>query len=188
MLTRQLASKYARAFFETATEEKKLTEYGKQLLDVTKFLYSQDDLKDFLQNPLLQVKAKKEVLQKILPKKFRSGHVHNFLFLLLDKRRESLLPEICRQYMDLVRKAQNVVQAEVTVAYELGSAQEKNLAAKLSQKTGKTVVITKKIDKSILGGVIVKMGDKCIDGSVRRQMQSLKAQLLGTGAEIGVTE
>lgn len=178
MLSNQLAGKYARALFETAFEEKKLDKYKAALCEVTELIYSQTDLCDFMMHPLIKAEAKKEVLQKILPETAKKGSVHNFLMLLLDKRRESLLQAICSQYIQLANEAQDIITAEVTVAFDLSAQQERNLVAKLSKTTGKNVVITKKIDKSILGGVIVKMGDKCIDGSVKRQLQTMQARLL----------
>lgn len=178
MLINQLAGKYARAMFETAVEENKLDEYKAVLCEISELIYSQADLREFINHPRIKAEAKKEVLKKILPPAAKEGIVHNFLMLLLDKRREILLQVICNQYVQLANEAQNIINAEVTVAFDLSAQQEQNLVAKLSKTTGKNVVITKKIDKSILGGVIVKMGDKCIDGSVKRQIQTMQAQLL----------
>jgi F-type H+-transporting ATPase subunit delta len=178
MLINQLAAKYARALFETAVEDGRLKEYQSLLGEIVSIINSQDDLKDFISHPLIKAEAKREVLQKILPDYAKEGAVYNFLMLLLDKRRESLLQGIYSQYEVLANEAQNIVSAEVTLAYDISERQEKLLSDKLSASTGKTVVITKKIDKSILGGVIVKMGDKCIDGSVMRQMQAMQSALM----------
>lgn len=177
MLTTQLAQKYARAIYEVALEEKQLTQFGEQLVEVTDTVYSQADLTDFINHPRIKPEAKKEVIAKLFEGRL-TKIVYNFLLLLVDKRRESLLKEILNEYTALANAAQDIVEAEVTVACALSAEQEAQLVKKLSVTTGKTVVIKTKIDKSILGGVVVKIGDKLIDGSVTRRMQVLKAQLL----------
>ncbi|WP_110954212.1 F0F1 ATP synthase subunit delta [Anaerosinus massiliensis] len=177
MLTTQLAMKYARALYEVALEENQLKEFGQQLADATDVVYGQADLTDFINHPRIKPEAKKEVVAKLFEGKLAKV-VYNFFMLLIDKRRESLLKQILHAYTALANAAQNIVEAEVTVARKLSVEQESQLTKKLSETTGKTVVIKTKIDQSILGGVVVKIGDKLIDGSVVRRMQVLKAQLL----------
>ena len=177
MLTNQLATKYARALYEVAVEENKLNEFGAELKSVTDTVYSQADLADFINHPRINAEAKKKVLGDIMPEQL-SGSVHNFIMLLLDKRRESLLKEISKEFTAMSNAKQDIVEAEVTVAYPLSSEQEAKLVDKLSKSTGKTVKIQTKIDKSIVGGVVVKMGDKLIDGSVTSKIKSLGKQLM----------
>jgi F-type H+-transporting ATPase subunit delta len=114
--------------------------------------------------------------------------VHNFLLLLVDKRREAALPAIIAEYRNLANEARNIAEAEVITAMPLTDAEHKALAVKLSAVTGKNMVLKTQLDTSILGGVIVKIGDKLIDGSVARQLRMLKATLLTTEVtKIGVT-
>lgn len=177
MLTTQLSQKYAKAIFEVAVDEHKLSEFGAELSQVSEVVSSHADLEAFINNPQVKAEAKKEVFEKLF-KEDVSPMVYNFFMLLIDKRRESLLKEIASEYKALANAAQGIVEAEVTVAHELSKAQEDKLVEKLQITTGKTVVIETKIDKSILGGIVVRIGDKLIDGSVIRQMQALKTQLL----------
>ena len=177
MLNIQLANKYAVAIFELAKEENQLEAYGTQLEEVAALIDSQADLKAFVQNPQVQPKAKKEIITKLFKEDLAST-VYNFIMLLIDKRRESLLAEIVALYQTLSNEARNIVKADVTVAALLSKEQEAGLVAKLEQVTGKQVLIRTHVDKSILGGVIVKIGDKLIDGSIVRQMQSLQKQLM----------
>lgn len=177
MLNIRLAQKYARAIFEVAAEEGQLREFGAQLAEVNKVITSQPDLQAFISNPQVQTEAKKEVIDKLF-KEDLTGFVYNFIMLLIDKRRETLLKEIVAAYQKMANQAQNIVEAKVTVASALTKAQEARLIQKLQETTGKTVVVDTTVDKGILGGVIVRIGDKLIDGSVMRQMQALKAQLM----------
>jgi F-type H+-transporting ATPase subunit delta len=177
MLNIQLANKYAVAIFELAKEENELEAYGEQLTQVSQVVAAQADLKAFINNPQVQPLAKKELLSKLFKEDLASS-VYNFIMLLVDKRRESLLEEIAGRYQALSNAARNIVEAEVTVTSELSDAQKKSLIAKLEKVTGKKVLISTHIDKSIIGGLVVKMGDKLIDGSVVSQMKSLQKQLM----------
>ncbi len=177
MLNVQLANKYAVAIFELAKEENQLEAYGDQLAEISQTIAGQADLKAFINNPQVQPQAKKELLSKLFKEGLASS-VYNFIMLLIDKRRESILEEIAGRYQALSDAARNIVKAEITVAAALSEAQQASLVAKLEKVTGKTVFVSTHIDKSILGGVIVKMGDKLIDGSVCSQMQSLQKQLM----------
>ncbi|MFA6850482.1 MAG: ATP synthase F1 subunit delta [Selenomonadaceae bacterium] len=177
MLNVQLARKYSMAVFELAQEEGKLEEYGEQLAEVSRIIFGQADLKAFVTNPQVQPKAKKELLSKLFKEEV-SLTVYHFIMFLVDKRRESLLEAIDHEYRILSNAARGIVVADVTVASELKSGQQAELIAKLEKVTGKTIKIRSHIDKSIIGGVIVKMGDKRIDGSVIGRMQALKTQLL----------
>lgn len=177
MLNTQLAKKYAKAIFEIAVEDDKLPEIGAQLDMVSAAVEQNEELKNFVGNPKIQAAAKKAVMEKLFADD-TTDVVYNFLMLLIDKHRESLLREIALAYKALSNAAQNIVEANVTVAASLTGEQEEKLVKKLEMTTGKTVVIHTKIDKSIIGGVVVRIGDKLIDGSVVRRMQALKAQLL----------
>lgn len=177
MLRSQLSGKYAKAIFEVAVEENKLNEFGAQLAKVNQAIASHADLAGFFNNYQIKAEAKKEVIVKLFKDEL-SKSVYNFFMLLIDKRRESLLRGIVSEYKKLANAAQNIVEAKVTVASALSQQQEEQLIKKLETTLGKTVIVETKIDKSILGGVVLRIGDKLIDGSITRQMQVLEAQLL----------
>ena len=177
MLNIQLANKYAVAIFELAQEENKLEVYGIQLDEICRLISGQADLKAFMNNPQVQPQAKRELFSKLFKEDLAST-VYNFIMLLIDKRRESLLEAIVERYQALSNDARNIIEAEVTVAAALIQGQQEQLVAKLEQVTGKTVLVSTRVDKSIIGGIVVKLGDKLIDGSVVRRMQSLQKQLM----------
>ena len=188
MLSNELANKYAKAVFELKKKKKKLQEVENDLKFIVQTISSQQDLSDFIYHPHVKLEAKKEIFTKI----FRAeiGDLTNkFMSLLFDKKREMLLPQIVGEFEVLANEAQNIIKAQVIVATALNVEQRTALINKLSMATGKTVVAEYKIDTGILGGVIVKIGDKLIDGSIVRQIAALKAQLLADETtKIGVNE
>ena len=177
MLNLQLARKYAMAIFEIAQDEDKLIPYGEELQLVSQVTFSHAELRGFLTNPQIQPKAKKELLTKLFQGEL-SKTVFNFLMLLVDKRRAALIEAIEHEYAILSNKARGIVLADVTSAFPMTESQSSKLKAKLEEITEKSIQLRMHMDEQILGGVIVKMGDKRIDGSVVGRMQSLKEQLL----------
>lgn len=140
MLNLQLARKYARAFFLVAQEENKLTEYGEELAAVAKAIESQADLKLFITNPQVRAGAKKDILGKLFQGEI-SEMTLNFLFLLADKKRESLLEEITRAYEAFSNEARGIIVADVTSALEISPEASGRLQKKLAALTGKTVKV-----------------------------------------------
>lgn len=177
MLNLQLAKKYAAAMFELAQEENKLKEYGKQLEDIRQLFETQPLLKAYMGNPQIQSAEKKELLNKVFGDDVDKT-VRNFMLLLVDKHRITLIEEIVGKYQALSNEAQNIVIAHVTTATALSKQQKHDLTAKLEAITDKHVKLKTHIDESIIGGVIVKMGDKLIDGSVTNRIKSLEKQLM----------
>ena len=141
MLNIQLARKYGVAIFEIAKEDNKLEEYGKELAQVSKDLFSHADLKGFLTNPQVQPQAKKDILSKLVQGEI-SDLMFKFLLLLVDKRRIVLLEAINECYQELSNKEQGIVIADVTSAFELKDELRQSLGRKLEEVTGKKVQLT----------------------------------------------
>jgi F-type H+-transporting ATPase subunit delta len=145
------------------------------------------ELATLIYHPQVAVEAKKDTVNKVFGSQVEDA-VRKFLLLLIDKRRESALPAIIKEYQALANQDQNVTEAEVITALPLAEGELQAIAAKLGDMTGKKVKLATKIDQRIVGGVIVKIGDKLIDGSVTRQLKMLQAALLKTEVtKIGVT-
>jgi len=176
MLNIQLATKYSRAIFELAQEENKLDDYAKDLLQVYEDVFSLPEAVKFFQNPLIPHQAKKDLLAKAFEKEI-SPEVFNFLMLLVDKNRIGIFNEIYEIFNGLKNQAQGILVADVVTAFALTKTQESQLTKKLAAVTGKKIQIRKHEDKSILGGVIVTIGDKRIDGSAAGRLRALKGTL-----------
>lgn len=177
MLTNQLASTYAQAIYELADSKGMLDQVEEQLLLVDRTISSHEDLHNLMYHPQVPAQAKKETLVQIFGADL-TDYVRNFLMLLVDKRRETALPAITREYVRLANEKRNIAEAEVITAVPLTEEQQKALQAKLSAVTCKNIVLKPQIDQSIIGGVVVKIGGKLIDGSVTGRVQALRTALL----------
>lgn len=179
MLANQLAVKYAQALYELAAEKKMLDQVEKELWIVEDTITTYKDLSTIIYHPKVLAHTKKETIRKIFGQDI-ADVVLRFLLLLVDKRRETVLPAIIREYIKLANRARNIIEAEVTTAMPLEQEQSTALINKLSLVTGKTIVLKKSINKAIIGGMVIKIGDQFIDGSVARQLEILKSALLNT--------
>lgn len=177
MLKDQLAIKYAQALYELAAEKSMLSEAEQQLKELEQALTAYSDLATLLYHPRVDAKAKKAVLTQVFDGEL-ADFVQRFLLLLIDKRRETILPVIFTEFQRLLNEARNMIEVDVITALPLDDAEHKALAEKLGIVTGKNVILKTKIDPSILGGVIVQIGDKLIDGSVARQLKTLQTVLI----------
>lgn len=183
----ELAGKYAQAIFELAQEKNQLSEVEAQLKQVLAAIEQHGDLKVFMVHPRVPAAAKKNLVKSLFTEQI-SDYVLNFLLLVIDRRRESLLKEMVDRYVALANATRNIVVAQVTTACDLSAEQSSALQQKLSAVTGKTVTMEVAVNPAILGGLIVKLGDKLIDGSVARQLTVLKQVLLNNEVtKIGVT-
>lgn len=177
MLNLQLVRKYAKAIFEIAQEEGKLVEYGDELKAAREGIESVPQAIEFFSNPQIDPKLKKELLQKCFKKEL-SKDVYHFLLLLVDKHRFVLFPAIVDEYRALSNEARGILIADVTTASAASKKQQKAIADKLEQVTGKKVELRLHEDKPLIGGVVVKIGDRRIDGSVAGRLETMKRKLL----------
>ena len=176
MLNIQLATKYARAIFELAQEENKLDDYDNDLSLIQEDVFTIPDAVTFFKNPLVPHQAKKDLLTKAFKGEI-SDNVMNFLLLLTDKNRIGIFNEIYEIFTNLKNDAQGILVADVTTAFPLTKAQESKIGMKLAAVTHKIIQIRRHEDKNILCGVIVRIGDKRIDGSAAGRLQALKSSL-----------
>jgi len=173
-----IAKRYARAFFDIAAEENRYEEYYGELLKFSSIVEESGDLKEFLANPIFDNDDKKAVVKTILDKISLSGIAANFLNLLADKQRIDALPDVVRCYRELMDEALKKVRVQVKTAFPLSSELSGGLAKSLETLTGKQVEMTIEEDPSLLGGVVVKVGDTLFDGSIKSQLNNIR-NLLG---------
>jgi F-type H+-transporting ATPase subunit delta len=173
-----IAKRYARAFFEIAAEERLYEKYYDELNKFSGIIKESEDLKDFLANPVFDQADKKAVVTTLLQKIQLSPLTTNFLNLLVDKGRIGILPDIegCyRIYMDDTLKR---VRVSVRSAFPLSAELKGMLQKKLEELTGKQVDMSIAEDASLLGGIVVRVGDTLYDGSIRAQLNNIN-NLLG---------
>ena len=176
MLNIQLASKYATAIFEIAKDENNLDGYDKDLSRIRADVFDIPDAVKFFQNPLVPQQAKKDLLKRAFDKEI-SATVMNFPMLLVDKKRIGVFKEIHDIFTSLKNKEQGILIADVTTAFTLSKKQQDALIKKLTTLTGRKIKVRTHKDASILGGLILKIGDKRIDGSAAGRLRALQNSL-----------
>ena len=170
MIKSQVGRRYSKAIFEIAEEKNQVKEIY-EMLNSAMILYRTDkEFKNFILNPLIDNEQKKSVLNKIFGKD-NSDNL-NILLYILDKGRVNCIKYIVTEYLKIYYRKNRILDVKATFTKELTDEQKKKLIDKLSQKTGKEINLEIKIDKDILGGGIIKIGDKIIDGSIRRELDN----------------
>jgi F-type H+-transporting ATPase subunit delta len=131
----EIAEPYAQALMALAIDQNQTEAFGQEARTLLQLLNDLEELKQFIQNPTIAEQSKKGVLKEILGKD-ANPYLNNFLMLLVDKRRISLLPEICDKYLTQLRKLNNIVLAEVTSVEELSKQQLEAVTEKVKQISG----------------------------------------------------
>ena len=177
MLNMELARKYARAIFELACEDNALKEYGADLAKVQKLYTECPELKAYLCNPNIQPEDKKTLLKEVFEGGVRET-VLNFLLLLIDKRRMMVFDAINAIFGQLSNEKLGIAVADVTTVEPLSPEQLQELTARLESLTGKQVSLREHRDPSLIGGVVVRIGDRRIDGSIKGRLAAMTAELM----------
>jgi len=172
-----IARNYAEALLELARRADDPAGWGKLIRDVANGVRQDVTLQHFLESPKISEQQKNEVFFQALGDRV-PRHFLRFLQTLVRKRRQLLIPEISIEYDNLLDIHEGRVHANVTVARETSAEDESLIARQLSRVVGKTVVPHLNVNPAILGGVVVKIGDTVMDGSVRRRLGRLRSQIL----------
>ena len=151
--------------------------YAVALDDVADLLRREPRIRLFLETPRVGPEEKKRVVRQAFTGRVPE-HFLRFLLVLVDKRRQSLLGRIADEYRALVDVLENRVRAEITVASAPAPDFQREIVGALELKLGRTVVPTFRVNPSLLGGVMVRVGDQILDGSVRRRLGTLRRRLL----------
>jgi F-type H+-transporting ATPase subunit delta len=172
-----IARNYAEALLELARRAKDLRGWGALLQGIASAMEGDPKLRAFLETPRVDAATKNTVLRKALTDRSPAKFVR-FVESVVTHRRQMLIPVIAQEYMDLVDAAENRMHANVTVAREADEKTSKLIADRLSKVFDKTVVPHLTVDPRILGGVVVRVGDTVMDGSVRRRLSVLRGRML----------
>ena len=172
-----IAKNYAEALLELARRADDPSGWGKLIRDVANGIRQDLTVQHFLESPKISEAQKNEVFFQALGDRV-PRHFLRFLQILVRKRRQMLIPTISSEYDKLLDIHEGRVHANVTVARETSAEDESRIAEQLSRVVGKTVVPHLNVNPAIIGGVVVKIGDTVMDGSVRRRLARLRGQIL----------
>lgn len=173
-----VARNYAEVLHALAAKAGDPVAWGGMLDAVALAMGSDVTMRRFLESPRVESAKKQAALRKAFADTFPAPFV-KFLTTLVAKRRQMAIPQIATEYRAILDVAAGRVHATVTVARPLDEAGTQALAAQLSKAFNATVIPHVSVDAEIMGGVIVRVGDKVMDGSVRRRMRALRTRLLG---------
>lgn len=170
---------YAETLLTLATREGQAEEWGTLIESVASAMKEDQTLKTFLESPKLAAARKIEILKAALGERVPPLFLR-FLETVIMKRRQMVIPEIAQEYRALIDESEDRVHANVTLARKPSEPEQDALKRQLSRLFGKRVMPHISINPAILGGVIVKVGDTVMDGSVRRRLASLRTRMLAT--------
>jgi F-type H+-transporting ATPase subunit delta len=172
-----VARNYAEVLFTLAGRADSAEAWGRALSAIAEAIRQDATMRRFLESPRIDAARKQAVLVRAFGSVLPAPFVR-FLATIVRKRRQSAIPAIAVEYERLLDVAANRVHAEVTVARAMDDAAVQAMAAQLSKAFGKEVVPHLTVDPAILGGAVVRIGDRVVDGSVRRRLGALRTRLL----------
>ncbi|WP_300361375.1 ATP synthase F1 subunit delta [Fusobacterium sp.] len=174
MADNKVGKRYAEAIFSVGESNNNLKEIYDALNSLMEMYVKDKEFKNFINHPLISLEDKRDFLDKIY--KDETEEVKNILFYLLEKGRISDIREIVAEYLKIFYAKNQILDVEATFAMELTEAQKAKLIENLEKSTKKKINIKVNVDKSIIGGGILKIGDKIIDGTIKTQLSTLAKQ------------
>lgn len=177
MIGSKVTRRYAKALMGLGREDGRYAQYGKELQEFSQFCRDYQEFGGVIGNRVFSVEDRKEILKMVLERSGFSDLMKNFLNLLLDKNRIGAIDQITMHYERLTDEISNIARAEVMTSSPLGTAAQDKLKKALGDLTKKEIQMEIREDESLIGGVIVKIGDMVLDGSVKAQLQGLKESL-----------
>lgn len=174
-----LARRYAKALFAVGKENESYEAYNDALQGVAGLYASNPEIVDALTNPLYPLDVREKVMAKVIASMEVDKVMGNFLKLLVQKKRAEILPEIAEEFQIMVNEEKNVSHGSIVSAVELSDELQAKVQATLEKLTGKQVVLSTSVDPSLIGGIVAKVGDLVLDGSIRTQLAGLKDSIKG---------
>lgn len=171
--------RYAKAFFSTAKEKNLLDALKSDIELVLSVCTGSKDFILLLESPIVKTSKKSGLLSAIFQKKVNELTM-NFLLLIAKNKREVNIPGICRNFLDLTRKDQNIKSALLTSAAEIDADTIKKVEVLLGKELDATVELSTSVNPDILGGLVLRIDDKQYDASVATQLKKIKQTLLET--------
>jgi F-type H+-transporting ATPase subunit delta len=176
-----VARNYADTLFTLAERDGSERAYVEMLGEVATLYRESAAFRSFLLTPRISTEAKRTVLREAFAGRYPETFIR-FLLVVLEKRRQGLLPEIDEQYREILNEKTGRVHANVTLPFEADAAFRAELEAALSKILGGKVSADFRTDERLIGGLVVRVKDRVLDGSVRRKLQLMRRALLEHGA------
>ena len=172
-----IARRYAKALLLIGKEDGQAESYRDELAAVAGLVEKEKALDQALTNPLYDVEARKKVLQTVIEKLDLSKVMSSFLILLFDKRRIGFIGPINDFYQRMADELKNVARASLVSATELSTETVDKIRNALSARTGKDIVLEVNQDPALIGGIVTRIGDLVLDGSIKTQLLNMRETL-----------
>ena len=176
-----IAERYATAIFEISKEDASLAKLEANISDLAAAVADSADLRDLISSPILARADQKKAIAVIADKMGLEPVLKNGLGVMAERRRLFVLPQLIERLRDMIAEDKGEVTAEVVSAKALTKAQSDKLAKTLKASVGKDVNISATVDESLIGGLVVKVGSKMIDTSIRSRLNSLQNAMKEVG-------
>jgi F-type H+-transporting ATPase subunit delta len=171
------ANRYAKALLDVAIKEADPVKIEQDLASFADVFAGHEDLHRSMTNPVVPVHAKRAVIEQLTSRLQPLPPVAKLMLLLADRDRLELLPDLMTAYRERLMDHQNVVRAEVVTAVPLPQDRAGELQQKLAAVTGRTVTLDTRVDPSIMGGLVARVGTVVYDGSIATQLAKMKERL-----------
>lgn len=172
-----IASSYAEAVLDLSTQNAQEENVLNELKLINTVFASDKDMSVIINHPAIRANQKKEILRTVFSGKV-SPLTDNLINLLADKRRLDLLPFIETGFRELLNKRKNIVSATLTCSEPMADSNVANIKAQLTEHLGKRLELDVKVDSSLIGGVVLRLGDQVIDGSLNGRLKALEKALM----------
>lgn len=176
-----VSARYASALYDLADDQGVIDAVAGDLAALSKMIDSSADFQRFIKSPVISRAEQSKAIAAIAGKAQLSPLAHKFLGLLAANRRLFALPGIIAGFRQILAERRGQATAQVTSAQPLSEAQTMSLVDALKKSVGRNVDIVSKVDPSILGGLIVKVGSRMVDSSLKSKLQRLKLAMKGVG-------
>jgi F-type H+-transporting ATPase subunit delta len=182
MLNQAVARRYASALFDLAQEKGLVDQVDQEFGMVVQMADANPQLRAVVNDVLMSPEVKSDLIQKLFTGKI-SPLVLNFLLVVVRKRREAFFPQMYRSYLDLANEARGIVEVEVRSAVPLPEELAQTLEHKLVARLGKRVKFQTQVAPELIGGLVVRVGDELMDGSVRTRLRRMRDRLTRSQAQ-----
>ncbi len=178
MSGRASAARYARALLDVAIKEADPVRIGEELASLSALVGEHAILRDALKNPGIPASAKRNLVGELSARLSLSPPLAKLLLMLADRDRLTLVADLDQVYQERLREHQQVIQADVTTAMPLDAAHADAIRQRLQSATGRQVTMTTKVDPTLIGGLVARIGGTVYDGSVSTRLAKVRERLL----------
>ena len=177
MSTRASAARYARALLDVVIQESNPEQVEQELSAVADLYAGNQELQKALTSPAVSVTAKRGVVEALVSRAKLSPVLGKLMLMLADRNRLALLPELAASYRERLMEHRQIVRAEVSAAVPLLPDQVTQFEQRLAAATGRRVTMTTRVDPSLIGGVVARVGGTVYDGSIATRLAKMRERL-----------